>query len=92
MLQADPAGCFTGQHHLHCFFAGCATTVLVTGAGIGEMVLQLLVGSVSVGKACQKSDQDFEVGTFILVLDSCWEKSTALPLSYHSAKLVLNAD
>lgn len=26
---------------------GCATTVLVTGAGLGEMVLQLLVGSVS---------------------------------------------
>ncbi|KAI1231031.1 hypothetical protein IHE44_0008476 [Lamprotornis superbus] len=26
--------------------AGCATTVLVTGAGIGEMVLQLLVGSI----------------------------------------------
>lgn len=37
------------QYLLHCFFAGCATTVLVTGAGIGEMVLQLLVGSVSVG-------------------------------------------
>ncbi|NWU90868.1 MFD4A protein, partial [Upupa epops] len=27
-------------------YRGCATTVLVTGAGIGEMVLQLLVGSV----------------------------------------------
>lgn len=26
---------------------GCATTVLVTGAGIGEMVLQMLVGLVS---------------------------------------------
>ena len=26
--------------------SGCATTVLVTGAGIGEMVLQMLVGSV----------------------------------------------
>lgn len=38
------------QYLSHCFFAGCATTVLVTGAGIGEMVLQLLVGSVSVGK------------------------------------------
>lgn len=25
---------------------GCATTVLVTGAGIGEMVLQMLVGLV----------------------------------------------
>lgn len=29
--------------------AGCATTVLVTGAGIGEMVLQMLVGSVCGG-------------------------------------------
>ncbi|XP_074833433.1 major facilitator superfamily domain-containing protein 4A [Carettochelys insculpta] len=27
-------------------YKGCATTVLVTGAGIGEMVLQLLVGSI----------------------------------------------
>ncbi|XP_004700172.1 major facilitator superfamily domain-containing protein 4A [Echinops telfairi] len=27
-------------------YRGCATTVLVTGAGVGEMVLQLLVGSV----------------------------------------------
>uniref|UniRef100_A0A8C5K0F6 Major facilitator superfamily domain containing 4A n=1 Tax=Jaculus jaculus TaxID=51337 RepID=A0A8C5K0F6_JACJA len=27
-------------------YKGCATTVLVTGAGIGEMVLQMLVGSV----------------------------------------------
>ncbi|XP_069489254.1 major facilitator superfamily domain-containing protein 4A [Ambystoma mexicanum] len=27
-------------------YRGCATTVLVTGAGIGEMVLQMLVGSV----------------------------------------------
>uniref|UniRef100_A0A8D2MLB3 Major facilitator superfamily domain containing 4A n=1 Tax=Zonotrichia albicollis TaxID=44394 RepID=A0A8D2MLB3_ZONAL len=27
-------------------YQGCATTVLVTGAGIGEMVLQLLVGSI----------------------------------------------
>ncbi|NWY67912.1 MFD4A protein, partial [Erithacus rubecula] len=27
-------------------YRGCATTVLVTGAGIGEMVLQLLVGSI----------------------------------------------
>lgn len=26
--------------------SGCATTVLVTGAGVGEMVLQMLVGSV----------------------------------------------
>nr|XP_035933145.1 major facilitator superfamily domain-containing protein 4A isoform X1 [Halichoerus grypus] len=26
-------------------YKGCATTVLVTGAGIGEMVLQMLVGS-----------------------------------------------
>lgn len=33
-------------------FPGCATTVLVTGAGFGEMTLQLLVGSVSAeGKA-----------------------------------------
>lgn len=31
----------------HFVLSGCATTVLVTGAGIGEMVLQLLVGSVS---------------------------------------------
>ncbi|XP_008563228.1 PREDICTED: major facilitator superfamily domain-containing protein 4-like [Galeopterus variegatus] len=28
------------------FLLGCATTVLVTGAGIGEMVLQMLVGSI----------------------------------------------
>lgn len=28
--------------------AGCATSVLVTSAGMGEMVMQLLVGSVSV--------------------------------------------
>ncbi|NXR49851.1 MFD4A protein, partial [Hippolais icterina] len=34
------------HHPLSCFLAGCATTVLVTGAGIGEMVLQLLVGSI----------------------------------------------
>lgn len=27
-------------------YTGCATTVLVTGAGIGEMVLQMLVGSI----------------------------------------------
>ncbi|XP_057586138.1 major facilitator superfamily domain-containing protein 4A isoform X3 [Hippopotamus amphibius kiboko] len=27
-------------------YKGCATTVLVTGAGIGEMVLQILVGSI----------------------------------------------
>ncbi|KAL2770965.1 major facilitator superfamily domain-containing protein 4A [Daubentonia madagascariensis] len=27
-------------------YRGCATTVLVTGAGIGEMVLQMLVGSI----------------------------------------------
>lgn len=27
-------------------YKGCATTVLVTGAGIGEMVLQMLVGSI----------------------------------------------
>ncbi|KAE8623604.1 hypothetical protein XENTR_v10005673 [Xenopus tropicalis] len=27
-------------------YKGCATTVLVTGAGMGEMVLQILVGSV----------------------------------------------
>uniref|UniRef100_A0ACB8F5B0 Major facilitator super domain-containing protein 4A n=3 Tax=Sphaerodactylus townsendi TaxID=933632 RepID=A0ACB8F5B0_9SAUR len=27
-------------------YKGCATTVLVTGAGLGEMVLQLLVGSI----------------------------------------------
>ncbi|KAM6217348.1 major facilitator superfamily domain-containing protein 4A [Rhynchocyon petersi] len=27
-------------------YKGCATTVLVTGAGVGEMVLQLLVGSI----------------------------------------------
>lgn len=28
-------------------FLGCATTVLVTSAGMGEMLLQVLVGSVS---------------------------------------------
>ena len=28
------------------FWLGCATTVLVTGAGVGEMALQMLVGSV----------------------------------------------
>uniref|UniRef100_F7GL40 Major facilitator superfamily domain-containing protein 4A n=1 Tax=Callithrix jacchus TaxID=9483 RepID=F7GL40_CALJA len=27
-------------------YKGCATTVLVTGAGVGEMVLQMLVGSI----------------------------------------------
>uniref|UniRef100_A0A8C2RN63 Major facilitator superfamily domain-containing protein 4A n=1 Tax=Capra hircus TaxID=9925 RepID=A0A8C2RN63_CAPHI len=27
-------------------YRGCATTVLVTGAGVGEMVLQMLVGSI----------------------------------------------
>ncbi|XP_030077413.1 major facilitator superfamily domain-containing protein 4A [Microcaecilia unicolor] len=27
-------------------YKGCATTVLVTGAGIGEMVLQMMVGSI----------------------------------------------
>lgn len=42
------------QQHVGSFVAGCATTVLVTGAGIGEMVLQLLVGSVSVDEACPK--------------------------------------
>ncbi|KAK2526464.1 Mfsd4 [Columba guinea] len=31
---------------LQLLLCGCATTVLVTGAGIGEMVLQLLVGSI----------------------------------------------
>lgn len=30
------------------FFTGCATSVLVTSAGMGEMVMQVLVGSVSV--------------------------------------------
>lgn len=29
------------------FFAGCATSVLVTSAGMGEMVMQVLIGSVS---------------------------------------------
>lgn len=29
------------------FYAGCATSVLVTSAGMGEMVMQVLVGSVS---------------------------------------------
>lgn len=29
------------------FLPGCATTVLVTSAGMGEMVMQVLVGSVS---------------------------------------------
>lgn len=28
------------------FWVGCATTVLVTGAGVGEMSLQMLVGWV----------------------------------------------
>lgn len=31
-------------------FAGCATSVLVTSAGMGEMVMQVLVGSVSLMK------------------------------------------
>lgn len=87
-LQAGPAGCH--YHHLCCFFSGCATTVLVTGAGIGEMVLQLLVGSVSVGKGRRwgvpkPAWTSLEIS--VQVLDSC-SKS----LSYQKVKLSPNAN
>lgn len=37
-----------GKEINHTFIcAGCATSVLVTSAGMGEMVMQVLVGSVS---------------------------------------------
>ncbi len=32
---------------LKILFSGCATSILVTSAGMGEMVMQVLVGSVS---------------------------------------------
>lgn len=78
-LQAGPAGCHC---HLGCFFSGCATTVLVTGAGIGEMVLQLLVGSVSVSKGRRwgvpkPASSSLEI--LVQVLGNCWQKHWLTP-------------
>lgn len=41
---------------LKCMCAGCATSVLVTSAGMGEMVMQVLVGSVSVVNVFEKGE------------------------------------
>lgn len=35
------------RNNVYICCAGCATSVLVTSAGMGEMVMQVLVGSVS---------------------------------------------
>uniref|UniRef100_A0A8C3T207 Major facilitator superfamily domain-containing protein 4A n=1 Tax=Chelydra serpentina TaxID=8475 RepID=A0A8C3T207_CHESE len=46
-------------------YKGCATTVLVTGAAIGEMVLQLLVGSV-ITRVCQVVKQEYQFTLYLV--------------------------
>lgn len=63
-----------------CFLTGCATTVLVTGAGIGEMVLQLLVGSVSSQELAKpKRNLEFTSQTLSSALTEQLSASKALP-------------
>lgn len=52
VLHITNSGIKVREYEIMCafLFAGCATSVLVTSAGMGEMVMQVLVGSVSLMK------------------------------------------